>query len=111
MSNALMSFDRSAWCHACRYEPIKPRLRRVPFALCFVQSIRRHLRIGAPFIGSLLRAVVRAIELLGIGEEPLSRMATPEDIANAVAFLALDEASYITGATVTMDGGMVPVVV
>jgi len=31
--------------------------------------------------------------------------------ANAVAFLALDKASYITGPTVTMGGGMVPVVV
>jgi NAD(P)-dependent dehydrogenase (short-subunit alcohol dehydrogenase family) len=38
-------------------------------------------------------------------------MATPEDMANAVAFLAFDKASYITGATATMDGGMVPVVI
>ena len=46
-----------------------------------------------------------------IARIPLGRMATPEDIANAVAFLASDKAGYITGATVTMDGGMVPVVV
>ncbi|MCX6760338.1 MAG: SDR family NAD(P)-dependent oxidoreductase, partial [Candidatus Nealsonbacteria bacterium] len=36
---------------------------------------------------------------------PLSRMGQPEDIANAVAFLASDKASYITGQTIIVDGG------
>lgn len=35
----------------------------------------------------------------------LQRPGRPEDVANAVAFLASDEASYITGATLTVDGG------
>ena len=37
---------------------------------------------------------------------PLGRFGTPEDIANAVAFLASDEASFITGATLQVDGGL-----
>jgi len=37
---------------------------------------------------------------------PLGRMGTPEDVANAVAFLASDGASYITGQTLHVDGGM-----
>lgn len=37
---------------------------------------------------------------------PLGRMGTPEDVANAVAFLASDSASYITGQTIHVDGGM-----
>lgn len=36
---------------------------------------------------------------------PLNRIGTPEDIANVVAFLACDEASYITGQVIVVDGG------
>ena len=38
---------------------------------------------------------------------PLTRLGTPDDIANAVAFLASAEASYITGQTLCVDGGIV----
>ncbi len=38
---------------------------------------------------------------------PLGRFGKPEDIAAAVAFLASPEAAYITGQTLTVDGGMV----
>lgn len=37
---------------------------------------------------------------------PLKRIGTPEDIANAVAFLASDMSSFITGAVLTVDGGL-----
>ncbi|MCK4578757.1 MAG: SDR family oxidoreductase, partial [Candidatus Marinimicrobia bacterium] len=38
---------------------------------------------------------------------PLGRLGEPEDITPAVVFLASDEASYITGQTLLVDGGMV----
>jgi len=37
---------------------------------------------------------------------PLRRLADPSDLANAVAFFASDEASYITGQTVSVSGGL-----
>jgi len=37
---------------------------------------------------------------------PLGRLASPEDIANAVAFLASDEAAYMTGQAINVTGGL-----
>jgi NAD(P)-dependent dehydrogenase (short-subunit alcohol dehydrogenase family) len=42
---------------------------------------------------------------------PIGRMATPEDIANVVAFLSSSKASYVTGVVISMDGAQVPTVV
>ncbi|MFA3878021.1 SDR family NAD(P)-dependent oxidoreductase [Streptomyces sp. MMCC 100] len=51
------------------------------------------------FAGPRLReSLVRAI--------PLGRIGTPDDIAGAVAFLASDEAAYITGQTLSVSGGL-----
>jgi len=38
---------------------------------------------------------------------PINRLGLPEDIANAYAFLASDEASFITGTVLSVDGGLV----
>jgi len=37
---------------------------------------------------------------------PLGRVAEPDDIAKAVSFLASDEAGYITGTILPVDGGL-----
>ncbi len=42
---------------------------------------------------------------------PLGRIATPEDIADAVVFLASARAGYVSGAILSMDGATVPMVV
>jgi citronellol/citronellal dehydrogenase len=36
---------------------------------------------------------------------PLGRLGTPDDVAGVITFLASDAARYITGSTVTVDGG------
>jgi 3-oxoacyl-[acyl-carrier protein] reductase len=40
------------------------------------------------------------------GQIPLARFATPQEIAEAVCFLAGDSASFITGATLDVNGGL-----
>lgn len=42
----------------------------------------------------------------GLSAVPMGRMGSPEDVANAVRFLAGDEAGYITGCVLKVDGGM-----
>jgi len=42
------------------------------------------------------------------GSVPLGRRGTPEEMANIFAFLASDEASYVTGALLLADGGVTP---
>ena len=41
-----------------------------------------------------------------IKDIPLNRLGSPEDVAELVAFLAGDEAQYITGQTISIDGGL-----
>lgn len=43
--------------------------------------------------------------------QPLGRLAEPREIADAVVFLASERASYITGALLSMDGALTPMVV
>jgi glucose 1-dehydrogenase len=41
-----------------------------------------------------------------VGQIPLGRLGTPEDVAGLVVFLASDDAAYVTGATYFVDGGL-----
>jgi glucose 1-dehydrogenase len=41
-----------------------------------------------------------------LGEIPLNRLGSPDDVANAVVWLASDQASYVTGTTLFVDGGL-----
>ena len=46
-----------------------------------------------------------------VARQPLGRIASPEEIADAVVFLASSRASYISGAVLAMDGALYPIVV
>ena len=55
----------------------------------------------------LTNDLIKQMEATLLPQIPLGRFGTVEDVANAVAFLVSDEASYITGQVLVVDGGMV----
>jgi 3-oxoacyl-[acyl-carrier protein] reductase len=55
----------------------------------------------------LTNDLIKQMEDTMLKQIPLGRFGTVEDVANAIAFLASDEASYITGQVLVVDGGMV----
>jgi NAD(P)-dependent dehydrogenase (short-subunit alcohol dehydrogenase family) len=83
--------------------------------IAFTKSIaRENARYGVtanaiapgPIDTPLLRAMSEdAIETLTAGTQ-LRRLGTPEEVAAAVAFLASEEAAYVTGETLGVSGGM-----
>ena len=51
-------------------------------------------------------SIVESIKAVLTSKIPMSRLGTGEDVANTVAFLSSEQASYITGETVHVNGGM-----
>jgi NAD(P)-dependent dehydrogenase (short-subunit alcohol dehydrogenase family) len=80
-----------------------------------VEYARRGIRVNCVCPGTVDTAVLRrAMQMSGdpqgfldmlIAGHPVGRIGTAEEIAAAVAFLASDEASFITGAILAVDGG------
>jgi 3-oxoacyl-[acyl-carrier protein] reductase len=72
---------------------------------------RYGIRVNAVAPGFILTDMVRQMPekiLEGMrGRIPLGRLGDPRDVANAYLFLASDEAAYITGAVLRVDGGIV----
>ncbi|WP_104090148.1 SDR family oxidoreductase [Arthrobacter sp. GMC3] len=52
------------------------------------------------------RALYEGKEAEVVATYPLARLGTPEDVAGAVAYLACDDSSWVTGQTLTLDGGL-----
>jgi len=59
--------------------------------------------IATEILNSMPEKIIEGMK----AKTPLRRMGDPRDIANAYLFLASDEASFITGETLRVDGGIV----
>ncbi|MGI5823386.1 MAG: SDR family NAD(P)-dependent oxidoreductase [Dethiobacteria bacterium] len=82
--------------------------------LGFTKSVAKELARNNINVNAILPGIVNTPLLEGLPEKflrpmieqvPLGRIAEPEDIGNVAAFLASDEASYMTGVLVEVTGG------
>lgn len=55
----------------------------------------------------MMAATLREKEAVLLRDIPLSRIGKPEDVAGACLFLSSQAGSYVNGATIALDGGMV----
>jgi 3-oxoacyl-[acyl-carrier protein] reductase len=83
----------------------------IGFAKAVAQEVAsRHITVNVVAPGMIETDMTRAITEAARGEWasriPLKRLGTPDDIAAAVCFLASDEAAYITGQVLAVNGGM-----
>jgi NAD(P)-dependent dehydrogenase (short-subunit alcohol dehydrogenase family) len=79
-----------------------------------VEWAARGIRVNAVASGTVTTERVRALQDVPGGPEyletmarahPIGRLGRPEEVARAIAFLAPDAASFITGAVLPVDGG------
>jgi len=72
---------------------------------------RKNIRVNAVAPGFIATDMIKTIpeKIINLIKEktPLGRTGEPQDIANAYLFLASEEAAFITGAVISVDGGLV----
>ena len=82
----------------------------------FTKSLARELASRSITVNAIAPGFITTDMTAGLSDEikktiqsqiPLGKTGTPEDVANLAAFLASNEASYITGQVICIDGGMV----
>jgi 2-keto-3-deoxy-L-fuconate dehydrogenase len=64
--------------------------------------------VDSPWVRRLVEKSGESLEELS-ARQPLGRLGTPEEIAKAVAYLASDAASFVTGSVLVIDGGLTAV--
>lgn len=106
---------RGAFLNISSYAAKQPELAR-PVSSVFRASLsawtRVHAEAGAPYnirVNSILPGFVDSypVDDKTLATIPMQRIGRLEELAKAVAFLISDNASYITGQNLLMDGGMV----
>jgi len=90
------------------YQTLLQELRSTPSGTGSTAATVANTTVGIDMLQSHVEGQgERRWAMRGISSRvPLGRIGRPEEIASAVAFLASDDASYITGVELNVDGGM-----
>ncbi|TDS13208.1 SDR family oxidoreductase [Sphingobacterium paludis] len=88
--------------HNIRVNVVAPGMVRTPLMAEFLENMAAQHQLSYE---EMLQSVIKQV-----GGLPLDRMGEPEEVANIVAFLASEEAKYITGSIYSIDGGGMPTV-
>ncbi|HEU4839852.1 MAG TPA: SDR family NAD(P)-dependent oxidoreductase [Ilumatobacteraceae bacterium] len=91
---AVIAFSKSVAREVARYGITVNVVCPGPTDTPLIRGMADDLGSGERFIDALTRAI------------PMRRLATPDDVAPAIAFLASDDARFITGQTLSVSGGL-----
>jgi 2-hydroxycyclohexanecarboxyl-CoA dehydrogenase len=91
---AVISFSKSVAREVARYGITVNVVCPGPTDTPLIRGMADELGSGERFVESLTRAI------------PMRRLATADDVAPAIAFLASDDAAFITGQTLSVSGGL-----
>ena len=104
-ANVALMLASAGLASACASKGV--RVNAVNPGRTFTERLQEGMQAEARQQGvTVEEAIARATQSL-----PLKRFANPEEIADAVLYLASARASYVTGALLAMDGALTPMVV
>ena len=90
---------------AVTYAPEQIRVNSIHPGYIWTPMAENHLRSTSPDLEPDLEADLEAAKVALGSVHPIGHMGEPDDIAWAVVWLASDEAKFVTGAEIAIDGG------